>query len=160
MTCALAAQAWPVRPRRRSTHVDPPSLVTVTLRRNGATTLARGPLVEVSLGGASRIVALNGSRVWCARYPGLAGLFRKDRGPSKELGRALCDEVRDRFHCQGFFTTDELPRYGLDRSARRDILAATGAGSADCVVIYAYPELPARAIDLYLHGRLRAMVAA
>lgn len=107
---------------------------------------------------SSRIIELNGSRVWCARYPGLAGLFRKDRGPSKELGRALCDEVKERFSCQGFLTTDELPRYGIGRASRREILAAVGAGPADCVVVYAYQRLPAVAIDDYLHARLLAMV--
>ena len=129
-----------------------------TLGRNGSVALVRDALVEVPLEGGSRIVDLNGSRVWCARYPGLAGLFRKDRGPSKELGRALCDEVKDRFGCLGFFTTDELPRYGIGRSERRAILAQTGAGPADCVMVYAYSERAARAIDDYLHERLLGML--
>ena len=106
----------------------------------------------------TRIVALNGSRVWCARYPGLAGLFRKDRGPSKELGRALCDEVRKRFACGGFLTTDELPGYGIGRRARRKILDATGAGPEDCVVVYAHPRRLAGEVDDYLRRRLRRMM--
>ena len=91
-------------------------------------------------------------------HPGLAGLFRKDRGPSKALGRALCDEVKDRFGCRGFLTSDELPRYGIGRAARRAILAAVDAGPTDCVIVYAYPEAPARTIDAYLHGRLQGML--
>lgn len=129
-----------------------------TLWRNGASGLERGPLLAVSLDTRSRLVAANGSLVWCRRYAGLGGLFRKDRGPSWELGRALCDEVRRRFGCEGFLTTDELPRYGIGRDARRAILTAAGASTGDCVVVYAYSEELAARIDEYLHRRLRGMV--
>ena len=159
MTCLLAsvrvaragAPRRPLRPR-------PPSLVRATLVRNGAVGLTRDPPVEVLLDSGSQIIALSGGRVWCVRYPGLAGLFRKDRGPSRALGRALCDEVMERFQCRGFLTTDELPRYGIGRAARGAIFAAAGAGPADCVVVYAYPESRARTIDAYLYGRLYRML--
>jgi Glu-tRNA(Gln) amidotransferase subunit E-like FAD-binding protein len=131
--------------------------VRAALHRNRVPSLSRDALVEVRLSPASRIVAENGSVVWCARYPGLAGVFRKDRGPSKELGRALCDEVKARFACGGFLTTDELPRYGIGRAERRAILAAAGAGSADCVIVYAHPRPLARSIDEYVHRRLVTM---
>lgn len=136
---------------------DPPSLVRATLARNGADRIRRGELVAVSPATSSEIVRANGSRLWCSRYPGLAGLFRKDRGPSKEFGRALCDEVKRLFNCDGFFTTDELPRYGIGRSAGREIRDASGASEADCVVLYAYPEHLARQIDDYLYQRLSLM---
>lgn len=136
----------------------PPSLVRTTLARNGARELARDPAVSVVLDTGSSILASTGGRVRCVRYPGLGGLFRKDRGPSKALGRALCDDVKDRFACAGFLTTDELPRYGIGRAARRRILEATGAGPADCVVVYAYPDAHARRMDDHLHGRLTAML--
>ena len=100
----------------------------------------------------------NQSLVWCRRYEGLAGLFRKDRGPSKELGRALCDEVKRRFGCEGFLTSDELPRYGIGRDSRRVIQVAAGASNGDCVVVYAYPEELARQIDTFLHMRLTSML--
>lgn len=100
----------------------------------------------------------NRSLVWCRRYGGLAGLFRKDRGPSKELGRALCDEVRQRFGCEGFLTTDELPRYGIGRESCRAMQTATGASAGDCVAVYAYAEDLARQIDEYLHARLSSML--
>jgi Glu-tRNA(Gln) amidotransferase subunit E-like FAD-binding protein len=136
---------------------EAPSLVRATLHRNRIAGLTRDPLVEVPLASASRIVTENASVVWCVRYPGLAGLFRKDRGPSKELGRALCDEVKTRFDCGGFLTTDELPRYGIGRPERRVILDAAGAGPGDCVIVYAYPRPLAQAVDEYVHGRLRTM---
>jgi hypothetical protein len=125
VTCVGALDARP--PLRTSHRRRAPSLVRATLHRNGVRQLTRDPLVQVPLSRSSHIVAENGSVVWCARYPGLAGLFWKDRGPSKELGRALCDEVKARFACGGFLTTDELPRYGIGRAERGAILAAAGA---------------------------------
>ena len=82
----------------------------------------------------------------------------KDQGPSKELGRALCDEVRERFRCDGFLTTDELPRYGIGRHDKQEIRSSVGALAGDCVLVYAYPETLARQIDDFLHGRLHAML--
>jgi len=135
-----------------------PSLIDRSLTRNGANELVRGPLVEVPLAGRSQIVRRNGSRVWCARYAGLEGIFRKDLGPSKELGRALCDEVRERFGCDGFLTTDELPRYGIGRREARAIRSSVGAADGDCVFVYAYDEPLARGIDDFLHSRLHTML--
>lgn len=103
-------------------------------------------------------MTVNGSVVWCRSYQGLAGLFRKDRGPSKELGRALCDDVKQRFDCEGFLTSDELPRYGISRASRLAIMTVTGASSVDCVAVYAYPEPMAEEIDEYLHTRLQGML--
>lgn len=157
VTCAFEL-ALRTRVPRRPVGASPPSLVRATLLRNGGIAIIRDAVVQVPLVSESRIVARNGGRVWCVRYRGLAGLFRKDRGPSKELGRAMCDEVKRRFVCEGFLTTDELPRYGLDRSARRIICAATGAGPADCVLVYAYPLPVAKAIDEYVYARLVAML--
>lgn len=135
-----------------------PSIVRATLWQNGARSIERGSLLAVRLDSPSRIVVENGSFVWCRSYVGLAGLFRKDRGPSKELGRALCDEVKQRFGCEGFLTTDELPRYGISRESRRTISIAAGAAGSDCVVVYAYAEHLARDIDEYLHTRLSSML--
>lgn len=135
-----------------------PSIVRATLWQNGARSIERGSLLAVRLDSPSRIVVENGSFVWCRSYVGLAGLFRKDRGPSKELGRALCDEVKQRFGCEGFLTTDELPRYGISRESRRTISIAAGAAGSDCVMVYAYGEHLARDIDEYLHTRLSSML--
>lgn len=151
----------PIAPAAHSGRPDAgrhaPSLVRTTLARHGAERVTRDRLVCVRPETSSEIVRANDSRLWCRRYAGLAGLFRKDRGPSKEFGRALCDDVKRIFKCDGFFTTDELPRYGLGRSARREIRAAAGASDDDCVVIYAYPEHLARQIDDYLYRRLSVM---
>lgn len=51
----------------------------------------------------------------------------------------------------------DSPRYGLGRSARRELRAAAGAAEGDCAVIYAHPEHRARKIDDSLHPRLSVM---
>lgn len=159
-TCSglLIGRGPPLPIRRDPRARRPSSLVRATLTRNDATEVTRDHMVLVPLASRSRIIRTNGSQVWCARYPGLGGLFRKDRGPSKELGRALCDEVMERFGCDGFLTGDELPRYGIGREDRRTILAAVQATAADCVVLYSYPEALAAEIDEHLFHRLRAML--
>jgi Glu-tRNA(Gln) amidotransferase subunit E-like FAD-binding protein len=157
MACAHTRLRTPRTGVRRPLRGRPPSLVRTTLARNGATGVVRDPAVEVLLDTDSEVLVPSAGRVWCVRYHGLGGLFRKDRGPSKALGRALCDEVKERFGCAGFLTTDELPRYGIGRPARRRILAAAGADASDCVVVFAYPEDAATAMDDYLYSRLCAM---
>ena len=156
VTCDLALPTLQRRPTRAGRAI--PSLIRTTLWRNGAQGIERGPLIAVRVESPSRIIVVNNSVVWCRTYKGLAGLFRKDRGPSKEFGRALCDDVKQRFGCEGFLTTDELPRYGISRSSRRAIMSAAGASSSDCVVLYAYPEHLAEEIDEYLHARLERML--
>jgi Glu-tRNA(Gln) amidotransferase subunit E-like FAD-binding protein len=156
VTCDLALPILQRRPPRLRRPI--PSLIRTTLWRNGAQDLERGPLTAVRVESLSRIIVDSDSVVWCRSYEGLAGLFRKDRGPSKEFGRALCDEVKERFGCDGFLTTDELPRYGISRSSRRAIMSAAEASSGDCVVLYAYPKHLAEEIDEYLHSRLQSML--
>lgn len=152
----MACATLTTRPSPRA-RTDFPSLVRMTLAQNGARQVTREGLVEVNPATSSDIVRANGSRLWCSRYAGLAGLFRKDRGPSKEFGRALCDEVKRVFGCDGFLTTDELPRYGIGRNARREIRVATTASEGDCVIVYAYPKHLAGQIDDYLYQRLSAL---
>jgi Glu-tRNA(Gln) amidotransferase subunit E-like FAD-binding protein len=156
VTCDLALPSLQRRPPRARRPI--PSLIRTTLWRNGAQSIQRESLTAVRVESLSRIIVDNDSVVWCRTYRGLAGLFRKDRGPSKEFGRALCDEVKERFGCDGFLTTDELPRYGISRSSRRAIMSAARASSGDCVVLYAYPEHLAEEIDEYLHARLERML--
>ena len=66
--------------------------------------------------------------------------------------------MKQRVGCEGFLTTDELPRYGIGRDSRRAIEAAAEASSGDCVVVYAYSEDLAQEIDEYLHARLSGML--
>lgn len=87
----------------------------------------------------SQLVQRNDGRIYCCRYANLNGLFRKDREPSLRFGRMVCDQVRVQMGNQGFFTSDELPRYGLSRGDLRTILQGTHADPAhDLVAIFAY----------------------
>ncbi|MEU4253073.1 hypothetical protein AB0F15_37315 [Amycolatopsis sp. NPDC026612] len=63
---------------------------------------------------SSLIVRKNNGVAHCFSLRGLAGLFRKDAPDTLEFGRRHCDLIKKEFDCEGFFTTDELPRYGLD----------------------------------------------
>jgi Glu-tRNA(Gln) amidotransferase subunit E-like FAD-binding protein len=94
----------------------------------------------VSLSSRSRIVQRNGGVLGCVRYRGLAGLFRKDDTMPWRFGRALCDRVRREFGSRGFFTTDELPGYGIGPDEVARIRSATGAGPSDGVLPSAYPR--------------------
>lgn len=106
----------------------------------------------------SGIVQENDGIVYANTLSGREGLFRKDREPSREFGRRLCDEVKELFDCQGFFTTDELPGYGVSRAETRRIYDETGASDADLVLLYAYPEGLAAKIDEYVVSRIRRAV--
>jgi hypothetical protein len=101
------------------------------LERHGQRTLERSDPVEVRLSSGSRIVARNGGVLRCVRYPGLAGLFRKDEAVPWRFGRSMCDRIRREFASGGFFTTDELPGYGLGPGEVAAIREATGAGPRD-----------------------------
>lgn len=61
----------------------------------------------------SHIVQSNGNIVYCANYRGLKKLFRKDIEETRVFGRRICDTVATIMRNHGFFTTDELPNYGL-----------------------------------------------
>ena len=130
------------------------TLVAATLARHHVSVVSRHEPVRVDLDSRSLIVAANNHRVWCVAYPGLAGLFRKDTPPNRAFGRALCDDVKDRFDCGGFFTSDELPRYGITERELAAIRAEVGASEADCVMIYAYPKGFAGLVDDFLFERL------
>ncbi|MDX6645860.1 MAG: glutamyl-tRNA(Gln) amidotransferase subunit [Miltoncostaeaceae bacterium] len=129
------------------------------LDRHGLRGLVRSELVEVSLSSNSRIVQHNGGVLRCVRYQGLAGLFRKDDTMPWRFGRALCDRVRREFGSQGFFTTDELPGYGIGPAELAAIRSATGADPSDCVLLYAYSREQAIRIDDYIFATLREIAA-
>jgi len=129
------------------------------LEGNGVRGLVRSELVDVPLASRSRIVQRNGGVLRCVRYRGLAGLFRKDSTMPWRFGRALCDRVRREFDTGGFFTTDELPGYGIGADEVAAIRAATGAGPGDAVLLYAYPREQAIRIDDYVFATLRGLIA-
>jgi glutamyl-tRNA(Gln) amidotransferase subunit E len=104
----------------------------------------------------SHIVQGNGNVIYCAKYRGLKGLFRKDIEETRVFGRRICDTVAVKMKNHGFFTTDELPNYGLSEREKEMILEQTNADSeCDLVVIFAYNIEEAKASKTVLESLLR-----
>lgn len=114
-----------------------PTILQSILEKNNATTITFGPLKKVYLTNTnSQLVEQNNGELWCFTGSGLEGLFRKDNEPTIWYGRQYCDSVKDIFSCGGFFTTDELPRYGISRENTRDILSQMGKVNKDGTLIF------------------------
>lgn len=72
------------------------------------------PLILVKLPHTKcKIIKNNGNKLYCAKYPLIKGLFRKDVDETKKYGRLICDTVAAKFKNFGFFTSDERPKYGI-----------------------------------------------
>ncbi len=128
-------------------------LVHDILAKNGQETISASPMVAVQFENTKSGILENNNRMaYCFVLTGIEGLFRKDREPSLRYGRGVCDMVKDAFNCGGFFTSDELPRYGITRAERRYLLdvMGTAAGEGNLVVMLAYPYEMAVKIRQYL----------
>jgi Glu-tRNA(Gln) amidotransferase subunit E-like FAD-binding protein len=116
-----------------------------------------------------RMIQSSGSIVYCAKYVGLAGLFRKDRRDTRRFGKLVCDSVAHEVGNRGFFTTDERPpynvNYGITDEEYGTFYDACGADSQnDLVVIFAYSYEEAKAtkeaLDRNLHNHAKRVLAA
>lgn len=90
-----------------------------------------------------RIIQRNHYHVYCAHYPKLQGLFRKDIEETRIFGRTLCDRVAAIMKNQGFFTTDERPeygiRYGISQNEYQFIFQRLSANPyEDLIVLFVY----------------------
>lgn len=104
----------------------------------------------------SHIVQKNGNVIYCAKYRGLKGLFVKDNDETRVFGRRLCDRVAAEMKNHGFFTTDELPNYGLSEREKEMIFEQTNADSQDdLVVIFGYSAEEAKASKTVVESLLR-----
>ncbi|MGH7886048.1 MAG: hypothetical protein ACRENO_10180 [Thermodesulfobacteriota bacterium] len=93
----------------------------------------------------SRIIQENNYQLYCAKYPNLKGLFRKDVEETKDFGRIFCDHVAAKRNNKGFFTSDERPKYGVSYGISEEeynfIFKEISADeNHDLVVMFAYPE--------------------
>lgn len=109
----------------------------------------------------SGILQANDNMAFCFKLLGLEGLFRKDQEPSKQYGRYVCDLVKDTFDCGGFFTSDELPRYGITRREKRYLFTEMDKtpSDGDLVVICVYDADLSTRIRDYLIDYLRQELA-
>ncbi|MGQ0793316.1 MAG: GAD domain-containing protein [Deltaproteobacteria bacterium] len=114
---------------------------------SGAKQIIYSDLVSITLPRSkSRIVRNNGDQVHCALYRGIKGLFRKDVGETRAFGRGICDKVAAAMNNRGFFTSDELPNYGISESERDAIVNRLAADpEEDLILIFAYGGEEARA---------------
>jgi len=88
----------------------------------------------------SRIIDQNDRRIFCTKYTGLQGLFSKgaNHNATTIFGRIICDTVKHELGNQGFFTTDEIPAYGISETEKRFILDENAANNIDLVAIFVY----------------------
>lgn len=92
-----------------------------------------------------KIIKNNGNKIYCAKYPLIKGLFRKDVDETKKYGRIICDTVAEKFDNFGFFTSDERPEYGISYGISKKeyeyIFEQVGADEEKhLVVMFAYDE--------------------
>lgn len=101
----------------------------------------------------SKIVQHNNNTLYAKYYKNKAGIFRKDRDDTLKSGRIICDAVKEACNNNGFFTSDELPRYGINRKDKRQIIAICEVDtSKDLIVLCAYLEAEARRTFEVLDG--------
>ena len=123
------------------------------LRGSGHHTVEVSSLVPVQFPETrSGILQINGNMAYCCTFAGLEGLFRKDQDATRIYGRGLCDFVKAAFHCDGFFTSDELPRYGITRTEIRSMYKTMRVepGEGVLIAIFAY--------DYFLSSRIRGFL--
>jgi len=96
-------------------------------------------LIEIKLlQTKSHIIQQNNNTIYCCIYKKLKGLFRKDIRETKEFGRKICDKVKEKLKNEGFFTSDELPNYGISEEELKIILERIDAKEDDLVAIFVY----------------------
>ena len=107
-----------------------------------------------------KIIQNNGNKLYCAKYPMLKGLFRKDMDETKKYGKIICDIVAEKLDNFGFFTSDERPEYGISYGISEKEFAymfeLIGAKEGEhLVAMFAYPEREALASKIFFEKLLR-----
>ena len=92
-----------------------------------------------------KIIKNNNGSIYCAKYPNIKGLFRKDIEETRKFGRKFCDDVGAKMENYGFFTSDERPKYGISYGITEEeydyIFEQIQAREDEhLVVMFAYPE--------------------
>ncbi|GJM14856.1 MAG: hypothetical protein DHS20C13_01830 [Thermodesulfobacteriota bacterium] len=107
-----------------------------------------------------KIIKNNGNKIYCAKYPLIKGLFRKDVDETKKYGRLVCDTVAEKLDNFGFFTSDECPEYGISYGISEKeytyIFEQVGAKEDEhLVAMFAYPEREALESKIFFEQLLR-----
>jgi Glu-tRNA(Gln) amidotransferase subunit E-like FAD-binding protein len=109
----------------------------------------------------SRILIENKHIIYCTCYYKLGGLFKKGENHKGTtlFGRIICDQIKETRQNRGFFTTDELPSYGISELEKKSILAIFDARERDLVACFAYNEVEANMTNLLLEELLNTTTA-
>jgi len=107
-----------------------------------------------------KIIKNNNNRIYCAKYPLIKGLFRKDVDETKKYGRLICDTVAEKLDNFGFFTSDERPEYGISYGITEKeyvyMFEQVGAKEDEhLVAMFAYPEREALESKIFFEKLLR-----
>jgi len=107
-----------------------------------------------------KIIKNNNNSVYCAKYPLIKGLFRKDVDETRKYGRIICDTVAGKLDNFGFFTSDERPEYGISYGISEKEYAymfeQVGAKEDEhLVVMFAYPERESLESKIFFEKLLR-----
>jgi|SRR5690606_41713066 len=133
-----------------------------TLKHNISSKLETSELTKINLKGTnSQIIKENNSLIYCAKFKNLEGLFVKEKPKTRRFGRYLCDLVKVTFNCHGFFTSDELPRYGLSRPYIKKIFEKMNKkeGDGNLLIIYAYNFETSNTINQFLINYLQEKIS-
>jgi len=119
--------------------------------------LISSDLIKINLPNSkSNIIQKNKGVIYCSKYKGLKGLFGKGAIETERFGRKICDIVKERMNNQGFFSSDELPNYGIKGSEFKIILKKIKADKNDLIVFFAYGKKEAKKTKDLLDNLLKA----
>jgi len=131
-------------------------IIKKILNKNKKKDFSVSEMIEIKLPESkSNIIQKNNGIVYCGVYSGLAGLFRKDTEETKIFGRELCDKVKKRFHNKGFFTSDELPAYGISTEETKLIINKTNAEEKDLIMILSYNQEESEKIKEFIEKEFK-----
>lgn len=100
----------------------------------------------------SKIIRSNNNKLYYFKIRGFEGLFVKEKENTFKFGRKYCDMVINNFDNYGFFTSDELPRYGINRTDKKQIFEKVDKikKDKDLVIFMAYNEEESQQIREFL----------
>lgn len=98
----------------------------------------------------SRILQKSKGELFAFKIKGLEGAFSKKNEETALFGRKFCDKVKESLLCDGFFTSDELPRYGIPISSVKVIYKKLKKKSGELIIFLAYEESKSIEIKNYI----------
>lgn len=138
-----------------SIHINSNALSRI-LNQNNKKVIFHSKLIKIYLKDCnSNIIKSNNNILYAAKYEGLAGLFSKEVDDTKAFGRVMCDLAKLIFNSHGFFTSDELPRYGINRVESKEIFKITDKGLTDLIILFAYDRYTSNQMNKFVSKQLQ-----